>query len=102
MPDQKLPIVTYYFRGAPRPMSLGYLVERDGQSWCFPDEDLAKAEAFPSGGFQLDLSHLQEQPDTGADRKLYLYLAEVEKTPQGPKTIPRHSGDMPNQVWNPK
>jgi hypothetical protein len=98
MPDQKLPIVTYYFRGAPRPTGFGYLVERDGQPWCFLDEDQAKTQLSLSGAFQLDRSHLREQPDINADRKLYLYLLEVEKTPQGPKTIVQPSVDFPNQL----
>lgn len=93
--------ITYY-------VALPFVAADDGvaageQMECFnPNAAVMRAEAFPSGGFQLDQSHLREQHDTGADRKLYLYLLEVESTPQGPKTIPRHSGDFPNQVWNPK
>ena len=101
MQDQKLPIVTYRFRGVPLTQGFGYLVERDGQSWCFSDEDLAKTQASRSCAFQLDRSHLREQHDIGADRKLYLYLLEVESTPQGPQTIVPPLGDFPRGVSNP-
>ena len=78
MPDDpSIPIVMYMFRGAPRNWGFGYLVHQDGIYWCFPNEESAKILAFQSGEFQLDQSHLQEQPDKGQDRKLYLYLAEV-------------------------
>ena len=84
---QKLPIVMYWFRGAPRAMGFGYLLHRDEQYWCFPDENTAQTQAFPSGGFQLDQSHLQEQPDKGSDRKLYLYVKEVDVAPQESQTL---------------
>jgi len=99
MLDDRLPIVTYWFRGVPRSMGLGYLLERDGQHWCFPNEELAKTQAFPSGGFQLDQSHLQEQPDTGSDRKLYLYLKEVERDQQAPQTPPQQSVGFQQRVY---
>jgi hypothetical protein len=85
---QKLPLVIYQIRGMPRPIGYGYLVEHDGQYWCFATEAAAETLAFQSGAFQLDRSQLQEQPDTDSDRKLYRYLREVESGPQGLQGLP--------------
>jgi hypothetical protein len=68
-------------------MGFGYLLVRDGQNWCFPNEEQARTQAFPSDGIQLDQSQLQEQPDRGSDRKLYLYVKEVDLAPQDSQTL---------------
>jgi hypothetical protein len=77
----KIPIVTYWFRGAEQRMGFGYLGHHDGEAWCFPDEELSR----PSDGFAIE-GQLREQPDT-ADRKLYLYTTPVEAPHKGPKTF---------------
>jgi hypothetical protein len=77
----KIPIVTYWVdRGGQREFGFGYLVRlANGQWWCLPDEETAEKQSSLAGGFQIDQSHLQEQPDTGADRKLYLCKVVVSR-----------------------
>jgi hypothetical protein len=93
---EAIPIVSYTIRGAsrtwrmgdpPQNVGHGYLVLHQGEYWCFPNEESARTLAFQSGEFRLDQSRLREQPDTGADRILYLYLGEVDATPQEPRTL---------------
>jgi hypothetical protein len=65
----------------------GYLLKRsETDYWCLPDEDTAKKQPSLSSGFRVDPKHLQEQPDTGADRRLYLYEADVDASPTGQGT----------------
>jgi hypothetical protein len=93
---EKLPIVTYTFRGMSqqtgrRDTGFGYLLKRDDQYLCIPDESWAELQVFPSGTFQIDLSQLQEQPRRGFDRKLYRYLLEVDIDQQGNPSPPPQS-----------
>jgi hypothetical protein len=78
--DPKLPIVVYWVSDGPgQGLGHGYLIHRaEGDLWCLPDEDTAKRQPSLVSGFQLDPRRLREQPDTGADRKLYLYDADVD------------------------
>ena len=96
MPDQsKLPIVVYWVSQGPgQGLGYGYLLRgSDDVCWCLPDDDTAKRQPSLAAGFRLDQSRLQEQPDTGADRKLYLYDADVDAslTGQGTHSIVRVS-----------
>ena len=91
MSDQsKLPVVVYWVtRGPSQGLGIGYLLRgADDVFWCLPNENTAKRQPSLASGFRLDQQRLQEQPDTGADRKLYLYDAEVDASPDGQGTIP--------------
>ena len=54
---------------------VGYLGQRQGASWCFPDEQMA------SDGFELYDAKLEPLPDLKADREVYL-LQPAEDRPQ--------------------
>jgi hypothetical protein len=72
--EQKLPIVIY--QGGPgRPgWRFGYLVrDPSGNRWLVPNQERAGDHPLPAGSFLLDAQELGLQPDTGADRELYLY-----------------------------
>ena len=84
----KPPIIIYWIRREGEPeLGFGYLIHQpDGRCWCFPGEETAGKQPSLAGGFQIDLSRLREQSDTGADRKLYLYEAEVAAPLEGSRT----------------
>jgi hypothetical protein len=101
---EKLPIVTYTFRGMSqqtgrRDMGFGYLLERDNQCWCIPDESWAELPVFPTGAFQIDLSQLQEQPRRVFDRTLYHCLPEVDADQQGNPVPPPQLFGGQKQVY---
>jgi hypothetical protein len=101
---EKLPIVTYMFRGISqetfrREFGFGYLVERNGQHWCVRKEEDAESPTFSTDAFQIDLSQLQEQTNRGFDRKLYYYLREVELGRQENPTPPPRSFGGQQQVY---
>ncbi|MGP0095287.1 MAG: hypothetical protein ACLPKB_35840 [Xanthobacteraceae bacterium] len=102
--SEKLPIVLYTFRGISqqtgrRDTGFGYLLNRNDEYWCLPDENWAELQVFPTGAFQIDLSQLQEQPRRGFDRKLYHYLREVETDQQGNPSPPPRSPGGQQQVY---
>jgi hypothetical protein len=84
----KLPIVAYWVSEGPdQGLGHGYLMhDAGGVPWCLPDEDTARRQPSLVSGFQLDPQRLLEQPSTGADRKFYLYDADVDATPTGQGT----------------
>lgn len=76
----KTPLVAYWIlREGNLELGFGYLFRfHDGRCMCIPTEETAEKQLSLSAGFQIDQSHLQEQPDTGADRKLYLYRVVLD------------------------
>jgi hypothetical protein len=94
-PKPKVPIVIYWIRREGDPeFGFGYLVQYpDGSAYCYPAESTAEKQPSLSGGFQIDPQHLRAQPDTGADRPLYLYAVEVPAPLEAQKTLPPTPGN---------
>ena len=93
----KCPILAYQYADQDQVhQGVGYLVQcTDGSVWCIPaEEDIEKPDAL-SGGFQIDLSLIQEEPDSGADRKLYLCQPGGRVVQPAPQTLPSIVGPFP-------
>jgi hypothetical protein len=93
----KAPILTY--RTSENQQSgfgFGYLVQcSDGSVWCVLKEENIEKPTALAGAFQIDLSRIRPQPDTGADRRLYLYEGEPAVVRGAPRKIPSVVGYYP-------
>jgi hypothetical protein len=87
-----VPEIIYQFSGTDPPLrALGYLLQgENGQVWCQPGTETAKAHLGHVAAFRIDPSLLQELPRSPEGRQRYLYLGE------GP--IYRQGSSMPHPI----